>query len=169
MSLDLQLIHPQPKFSLDLELIISGVLGIVFSIGLFYDDDAPSHRLGAVFEVLGTGAFCATGILPEPMVIIHIAVSFVAVLLISTAALLIGGALIDKSRKQLGGLSIAGLSIVLGIIALAGLSLLSYLRSVAVIITFLALSIWTLVFGKNVVAHITSIVELTSISKRLNG
>ncbi len=128
-------------------LIIAGILAIVFSIGLFNDDGVPSYRLGAVFGVLGSGALSASGIFPEPMGVIHLAVTFASALLISTAALLIGGALIDESRKQLGGLSIAGLSIVLGIITLAGLSLISYLRSVAVIITFLALSIWIVVFG----------------------
>jgi hypothetical protein len=128
-------------------LIIAGILAIVFSIGLFYDDRAPSHRLGAVLALLGSGALSAQGIFPEPMGIINLVATFATVLLISTAAFLIGGALIDESRKQLTGLSIAGLSIVLGIVALAGLSLISYLRSVAVIIAFLGISVWALVFG----------------------
>ncbi len=132
-------------------LIIGGILAIVFSIGLFNDGDVPSYRLGAVFGVLGSVALSASGIFPEPMGIIHGAVTFVALLLISAAAILVGGALIDESRKQLGGRSIAGLSIVLGIIALAGLSLISYLRGVAVLIAFLPISIWVIVFGVRMV------------------
>jgi hypothetical protein len=134
-------------------LIIAGILAIVFSIGLFNDDGAPSYRLGAVFALLGSGALSAQGIFSEPMGVINLAVTFASALLLSTAALLIGGALIDESRKQVGGRSIAGLSIVLGIITLAGLSLISYLRSVAVIITFLAISVWALVFGVRMLWH----------------
>jgi len=84
------------------------MFGIIFSIGLFYGGHAPSHSLGAVFALLGSGALSAQGIFPEPMGIINLVAIFASVLLPSTAALLIGGALIDESRKQLRGLSIAG-------------------------------------------------------------
>ena len=60
-------------------LIISGILAIVFSIGLFYDDDAPSHRLGAVFGVVGSGALCASGIFPAPAGVIHLVARYVTV------------------------------------------------------------------------------------------
>lgn len=122
--------------------IIGGILGIVFSIGLFYDDGAASHRLGAVFGVLGLGALGAVGLFPEPMGVIHLVASFAFVLLVSTAILLIGGAVIDVSQKRSGGFSI-----VLGIVALAGLSLISYLRGTAQVIAFLAISVWAIVFG----------------------
>ena len=128
--------------------IVGGLLGIVFSIGLLHEDSVPSHRLGAVFAVLGAGAFSASGIFPEPMGIIHLVAVFASALLISTGILLIGGAVIDVSQKQLGGLSI-----VLGIITLAGLSLISYLRGVAVVITFLSISVWALVFGVRMLWH----------------
>ena len=36
--------------------IIGGILGIVFSFGLFYDDDAPSHRLGGGVRVTGSSS-----------------------------------------------------------------------------------------------------------------
>jgi hypothetical protein len=65
-----------------------------------------------------------------------------SLLLLPTAALLIGGALIDASHKRLGGLSIA-----LGIVAFAGLSVVSYLRGVAELIAFGAISVWVFVFG----------------------
>jgi len=122
--------------------IIAGILGIVFSIGLFYDGDAPSHRLGAVFGVLGSGALSAVGIFPEPMGVIMFVASYAFALLISTTILLIGGAVIDVSQKRLGGLSI-----VLGIVALAGLSFISYLRGTAQVISFVAISVWVIVFG----------------------
>lgn len=129
-------------------LVIAGILGVIFSLGLLYDNDAPSHRAGAVFAVLGTGALCASGIFPEPMVIVHLVATFAAILLIATATLLIGGATVDASHKKVGGLSIA-----LGIITLAGLSLISYERGVAVVITFSAISLWALTFGVRLIAH----------------
>ena len=87
--------------------IISGILAIVFSIGLFYDDDAPSHRLGAVFAVVGSGALCASGIFPAPAGVIHLVARYVLFILVPIAMLLIGGAFSDASRRWLGGLSIA--------------------------------------------------------------
>jgi hypothetical protein len=111
-------------------------------VGLFYDNDAPSHRMGAVFGVLGTAAFCATGIFPEPTGIVHLTAVFASTLLISAAMLLIGGANLDGAHKRAGGLSVA-----LAIIALAGLSLFSYERGVAVVITFAAISVWAFAFG----------------------
>jgi hypothetical membrane protein len=122
--------------------VIGGVLGIIFTVGLFYDNDALSHRMGAVFGVLGTAAFCATGIFPEPTGIVHLTAVFASTLLISAAMLLIGGANLDGAHKRAGGLSVA-----LAIIALAGLSLFSYERGVAVVITFAAISVWAFAFG----------------------
>ncbi len=138
--------------------ITTGILAIVFSIGLFYDDDTPSHRVGAVFAVLGSGAATAIGIFPEPMGVISymLVALFAVLLLIPTAIFLIAGALIDASHKQLGGLSIA-----LGIIALAGLSLTSYLRGVAQTIALLAIIVWAFVFGIRMVRHASYQVELT--------
>ena len=111
--------------------IVGGILGIIFSIGLYIDEDAPSHRLGAVFAMLGAGALTVAGIFPAPMGLIHWVPGVAPVLLFPTAMLLIGGALLDRSRNQLGRLSIAGLTIALGIIALAGASLLIYGRAAA--------------------------------------
>ncbi len=128
--------------------LIPGILAIVFSIGLYYDDDTPSHRVGVVFAILGSGAFAAMGIFPEPMGVISymLLAMFASILLLPTAVFLIGGALIDASHKRLGGLSIA-----LGVIALAGLSLISYLRASAQFIAFGAIFVWVLVFGVRMV------------------
>ncbi len=133
--------------------IIPGILAIVFAIGLYYDGTTPSHRLGAVFGVLGSGALAATGFFTEPTGFIMILVAmFASSLLLSTAALLIGGAVIDVSHKRLGGLSIA-----LGIVALAATSFISYfhgtalLFNVSTVIAFLAISVWVLVFGVRMV------------------
>jgi len=93
-----------------------------------------------VFGVLGLGALGAIGLFPEGVMML--VAMFASLLLISTAALLIGGAVIDVSHKWLGGLSI-----VLGIVALAGTSFISYLRGSAQVIAFLAISVWAIAFS----------------------
>jgi hypothetical membrane protein len=126
------------------------MLAIIFAIGLYIDlytdNEMPSYSLGAVLGVLRAGALSEVGIFPEPMGVIVLVATFANVLLVSTAILIIGGALIDASHKRLGGLSIA-----LGIVALAGMSLISYLRGIAQVIAFLAISVWILVFGVRMV------------------
>jgi len=128
--------------------ITAGILGIVFSVGLFYDDDTPSHRAGAVFAILGSGAATAVGIFPEPMGVISymFVSSYTSLVLLPTAIFLIGGASIDASRRWFGGLSIA-----LAIVALAGFSVVSYLRGGALIIAFGAILVWAFVFGVRMV------------------
>lgn len=128
-------------------LIIGGIFGIIFAIGLFYDDDAPSHRLGAVFALLGVGACSAGGIFPEPIAVPHIVAAYAFSLLVPTAMLLIGGALVDAPHKQLGGLSIA-----LGVLALIGTSFMSYGRGVAELI-FSLTEVWIVIFGVRMVWH----------------
>jgi hypothetical membrane protein len=138
--------------------IIGGILHIVFLIGFYYDGATPSHRLGAVLGVLGSGALTAMGIFPEPMGVISymLVAMFASLLLYPTAIFLIGGALIDTSHKRLGGLSIA-----LGIVALAATSVISYLRGSAQVIAFLAISIWGIVFSVRMVWRASHQVELT--------
>ena len=93
------------------------------------------------------------------MGIINLVTTFATVLLISTAAFLIGGALIDESRHTVGGLSIAGLSIALGIVALAGLpsSAIKECRSHHRIFSDIRLGFR--IRCQNVVARLTSNVE----------
>lgn len=126
--------------------ILTGILGIIFSTGLFYDDDAPSHRLGAAFTVLGAGALCAVGLFPEPSGLIHIVASYAVFLLVPVAILLISGAFIDASHRWLGGLSI-----VLGVVALAGVSMVSYVRGVAEVSVIFAIFIWLVVLSVRMV------------------
>jgi hypothetical membrane protein len=128
--------------------IIAGILGIVFSLGLFYDDDAPSHRLGAVFVALGSAALGAISIFPESTGLINLVVGYAFYLLIPIAILLIGGALIGAFHNRLGGLSIA-----LGMIALIGVSFQSYGRGVAEAIIISPIAVWDIVFGVRLLAH----------------
>jgi hypothetical protein len=81
---------------------------------------------------------------------------FTSLLLLSTAAFLIGGAVIDAAHKRLGGLSIA-----LGIITLAGTSLISYLRGTAQVIAFGAIAVRIFIFGVRMVWRASHQVELT--------
>jgi hypothetical membrane protein len=126
--------------------IIGGILAIVFSTGfyidLYTDNEMLSYRLGAVFGVLGAGALSAVGIFPEPIAVPHIVASYAFFLLAPIAILLIGGALIDASRRWLGGFSI-----VLGVIALASTSMVSYGRGIAEMLFTFAAFVWLAVFS----------------------
>jgi hypothetical membrane protein len=147
---------PTTEILIRSQFMIGGILAIIFSIGLFYDGDAPSHRVGAVFGVLGAGAFSAAGIFPEPIAVPHLVAAYAVYLLIPTAMLLIGGALVDAPHKRLGGLSIA-----LGILAFAGTSFISYGRGVAQLVLTLAIVVWTVIFSVRMVWHASHQVEPT--------
>jgi len=137
------------------QFIIGGILAIVFSLGLFYDGSAPSHRLGAVLAILGAGAFSAAGIFPEPIAVPHLVAGYAVFLLTPAAMLLIGAALVDAPHKRLGGLSIA-----LGILALVGTSFISYERGVAQLVLTLAIVVWIVIFSVRMVWHASHQVEL---------
>jgi len=147
---------PTTEILMRSQFIITGILTIVFSLGLFFDDDTPSHRLGAVLAILGAGAFSAAGIFPEPIAVPHLVVAYATFLLVPTAMLLIGGALVDAPHKRLGGLSIP-----LGILAFVGTSFISYERGVAQLVLALAIVVWTVVFSVRMVWRPSHQVELT--------
>jgi hypothetical membrane protein len=128
--------------------IVGGILAIIFSIGLFYDDATPSHRLGAVFALVGAGAISVAGIFPEPMGLIHWVPGYASALLFPIAMLLIGGAHIDASHKRLGGLSIT-----LAIVALAGASLTIYGRAAAELTSWIMIEVWLIVVGVRMMWH----------------
>ena len=147
---------PTTEILIRSQFIIGGILAIVFSLGLFYDGSAPSHRLGAVLAILGAGAFSAAGIFPEPIAVPHLVVAYATFLLVPTAMLLIGGALVDAPHKRLGGLSIA-----LGILALIGASSVSYGRGVAQLVLTLAITVWIVIYSVRMVWRPSHQVELT--------
>jgi hypothetical protein len=119
--------------------------------------------LGAVFVLLGVGAFCAEGIFPETSGLIHFVAGYILFLLVPIGMLLIGGAFSDASHKWLGYLSIA-----LGVITCRYFD--GKLRAVCcrdahyIRGSCLGCDIQR----QNVVACLTSDVKLTSSRKRLN-
>jgi hypothetical membrane protein len=133
--------------------IVGGIFSIIFATGLYIDEDAPSHHLGAVFAVLGAGALTLAGIFPAPMGLIHWVPGVAPVVLFPAAMLLIGGALIDRSRSEAGSLSIAGLAIALAIIALASAMLLTYGRAAAELTSWFMIGVWTVVFSVRMLIH----------------
>ncbi|MFZ0010415.1 MAG: hypothetical protein WAL97_00695 [Halobacteriota archaeon] len=133
--------------------IVGGIFSIIFAIGLYIDDDAPSHHLGAVFAVLGAGALTLAGIFPAPMGLIHWVPGVASGVLLPVAMLLIGGALIDRSRGEAGSLSIAGLAIVLAIIALASAMLLTYGRAAAEMTSWIMIGVFAVVFSVRMLIH----------------
>jgi hypothetical membrane protein len=132
---------------------VAGILGIIFSLGLLSDANSPAYRLGAVCTLLGAAAFVGVGLLPEPLGVIHIVLSFALGIFFAAAMFLIGGSLVDSSAKPLGGFSIA-----LGFVAVAGTSQLSYGRGVAEIILAAATVLWFVVFSIRMLRH-TSLSE----------
>jgi len=73
--------------------------------------------------------------------------------LLPVAMLLIGGALIDRSRGEAGSLSIAGLAIVLAIIALASAMLLTYGRAAAEMTSWIMIGVFAVVFSVRMLIH----------------
>jgi hypothetical membrane protein len=121
---------------------VAGILGIIFSLGLLSDAHSPAYRLGAVCTLLGAAALVGVGLLPEPLGVVHIVVSFALGIFSAAAMFLIGGSLVDSSAKPLGGFSIS-----LGIVAMAGTSQMSYGRGVAESILAAAIALWFVVFS----------------------
>lgn len=121
---------------------VAGILGIIFSLGLLSDTHSPAYQLGAVCTLLGAAALVGVGLLPEPLGVIHIVVSYALGIFSAAAMFLIGGSLVDSSAKPLGGFSIA-----LGIVAMAGTSQISYGRGVAESILAAAIALWFVVFS----------------------
>lgn len=122
-------------------LIVAGILAIIFAIGLFYQAYSPLWRLGAIFAIMGAAALCAMGIFPEPAGVVHIVAAYAFGLLVPTAMLLIGGALVPPEKWS------GGFSITLGIVALAGTSMMSYGRSIPEFVLLFAVSLWAIAFG----------------------
>jgi hypothetical membrane protein len=95
-----------------------------------------------VCTLLGAAALVGVGLLPEPLGVVHIVVSFALGIFSAAAMFLIGGSLVDSSAKPLGGFSIS-----LGIVAMAGTSQMSYGRGVAESILAAAIALWFVVFS----------------------
>ena len=118
-----------------------------------------------MFGVLGLGAFVPVGIFPEPMGVISymLVAMFASLLLVCTAAFLIGGALVDAAHKRLEGLSIA-----LGIITLRGLPESATYGGYTGHHIFSNKHLGDSIQRQNGVARLTSS-RINVISKRLNG
>ena len=123
-------------------LVLAGILGIIFSLGLFVDNRAPLFRLGAVCALLGAAALAGVGLFSEPLGIIHTVVSFAFGILITAAMFLVGGSLVGSSSKRLGVFSI-----ILGVPALVGISQFSSARGVAEVVLATAAGLWLAAFG----------------------
>ncbi|MEI7827647.1 MAG: DUF998 domain-containing protein [Euryarchaeota archaeon] len=123
-------------------LVLVGVLGIVFALGLLSAAPSPTYRLGAVCMLLGLAAEAGIGLLPEPLGVIHDVITLVFVIFCAVGMFLMGGSLVVSSVKPLGWFSIA-----LGIIALASSSQYVIWRAAAEIIFSAAISLWIVVFS----------------------
>lgn len=123
-------------------LVMAGILGIVFALGLLSDAHSPTYRLGAVCMLLGIAAEAGIGLLPEPLGVIHDVITLVFVIFCAVGMFLMGGSLVVSSVKPLGWFSIT-----LGIIALAGSSQYLIWRAAAEIIFIAAISLWVVVFS----------------------
>jgi hypothetical membrane protein len=132
--------------------IVGGIFSIIFAIGLYVDEEAPSHRLGAVFAVLGGGALTLAGIFPAPMGLIHLVPGVAPLVLFPVAMLLIGGTHIDRFQTH-SEAGIAGLAIVLAIIALASAMLVTYGRAAPEMLAWFMVEVWILVFSVRMLIH----------------
>jgi hypothetical membrane protein len=128
--------------------LIMGVLLLVGSAGLYYDEEMPSYRVGAIFIALSGIGLIGVAVFPEPIVLVHLVASYVMFVSGATAALLIGSSLFDGARKPLGLLVI-----VLGIVAVVGTAFVSDLRGVAELAWWLAGLVLLIVLGVKMMRH----------------
>ncbi len=128
--------------------IIVGALSIIVALDLYYDEDTPSYRLGAIFIALTGVGWVGVAVFPEPLVLIHLVASYVMFFSGATAAFLIGSALFDRSRKPMGLLAI-----VLGIVAFVATAFVSSGRGAAELIWSLTGLVLLIVFSVKMLRH----------------
>jgi hypothetical membrane protein len=124
-------------------LVISGILAVIFSLGLavgFRKKFKPSGRLGSLLYVLGACALCGIGIFPEPTGTLHTIASVAFFLLEPFAILCIGTSELKSSEKSLGYFSY-----ITGFIALFSIVVVS--KAAGETVASLAIAIWTVVFS----------------------
>lgn len=130
-------------------LIVAGILGICFVIGLRKSDmlDTQLGRVGTVFLFLGACALIGIGIFPETTGVLHTYFSIASFFMVSFSLLFIGPALIGSSEKALGWFTI-----ILLVIALVSVPLFLIPKpwgsnAVAEMFPIAAISIFALIFG----------------------
>jgi hypothetical membrane protein len=128
--------------------LIVAVLLLIVSLGLYYDEDTPSYRLGTVFIALTGIGWLGVAVFPEPLVLAHLVASYVLFFSGAMAALLIGSALLDSSRKPLGLLAI-----VLGIVAFVAAPFVIEGRGAAELIWSLTGLVLVIVFSVKMLRH----------------
>ena len=84
-------------------LIISGILGILFAVGLFtFLQESLLNRMGAFVFVLDALALTAIGVFPENVEPIHLLASVAFFVLLPVSMFLLGTAFLRTSRMKLG-------------------------------------------------------------------
>lgn len=126
---------------------IGGALIIIFSLGLYYDEDTPSYRLGAVF-MGAAGVGCLGGAMfPEPVALPHIVAAYLFFISAAMAMVLVGSALFEGARKLYGLLVI-----IFGIVAFVATAFVGYERGIAELIWSVA-GVFVLVFSFKMLRH----------------
>lgn len=137
-------------------LALSGIILLIFAIGLRKSLMTPAGRLSALVLILGAIAWIITGIFPENLGIFHSAPAMILFLFPPTAMCCIGISMLESDR------SLAYLTFILGMIGYIGITILStalemqlsmlfgsptYLRATPEVINMLAVSIFTIIYG----------------------
>jgi len=130
-------------------LIITGIIGIVFAIGIRKSGMLNTHlgRLGTLFLLLNMSALCGVGIFPETTGYLHTLVSLVFFSLVPLSLLSIGTVVRKSSEKTLGWLTTP-----LGVISLCSFPVLFIPRpwgsnAVAEMVPSIAISIFSIMFS----------------------
>jgi hypothetical membrane protein len=137
-------------------LALSGIILLIFAIGLRKSLMTPAGRLSALVLILGAIAYIITGIFPENLGIFHSAPAMLLFLFPPTAMCCIGVSMLETDK------GLAYLTFILGIIGYVGITVLStgleiqismllgsptYLRATPEMINMLAVSIFTIIYG----------------------
>ena len=123
-------------------LLICGVLGFIFSIGLWKIIRIHSGRVGSLIMILASIALFNIGLFPEPTGIPHVIASLTYFILGPIAILYISAATLDSNQKFLGYFIM-----ILGIIGVIFGGVFILFGAIPELIASISISIFTIIFG----------------------
>jgi hypothetical membrane protein len=123
-------------------LLICGLLGFIFSIGLWKSIRIHSGRVGSLIMILASIALFNIGLFPEPTGIPHVIASLTYFILGPIAIFYISAAALDSDQKQLGYFTT-----ILGIIGVIFGGVFILFGAIPELLANISISIFIIIFG----------------------
>jgi hypothetical membrane protein len=123
-------------------LLICGILGFIFAIGLWKSIRINSGRAGSLIMIFASISLFNIGLFPEPTGIPHVIASLTYFILAPIAIIYISAATLDSDQKPLGYFTM-----ILGIIGVIFGGVFILFGAIPELIAIISISIFTIVFG----------------------